>query len=215
MNLWNLNYWKTGEYQVVKENLDALTRNHVAVNPRVAVHSDYFVALKKLKPNQVKVCIVGQDPYPNPEHATGIAFSIPPGIKYYPPTLRNIFDEYKRDLHYDDPPSGDLTRWVDQGVLLWNAFPVCEANRPGSYHWPELELLTQEIILTLDEQHIVFAFLGNSAKAFSRFVCKSKLFMTSHPSPRGVDHGFKGSRMFSTINGLLCELGKQPINWRL
>ena len=210
-----LKYWNSGEFQVVEERLADLRKRRIVYNPS---KGNLFAALKATPFDTVKVCLVGQDPYPKHEHATGIAFSIPPSVveKDWPPTLVNILKEYCSDLHYPMPVSGDLTKWAKQGVLLWNCIPSCEMGKAGSHDWYEWSLLTQEIVEKLDEQGpIVFAFLGYIAQEFAKYVQKSKVISTSHPSPLGARHGFTGSRLFSTINVELCALGKEAIDWRL
>src|ERR1041385_542502 len=164
-NNWDhLTYWSTGEWQVVEEKLNDCKRSGISVNPDSHCR---FAALKRLKPEDVRVAIIGQDPYPNKEFATGIAFEIPSNVvrERYPATLLNIFKEYQDDLHYPFPSSGDLSVWVSRGILLWNAYPTCITGRPGSHHWIEWESLTAEIIRTLGDGR-VFIFLGNSARKF-------------------------------------------------
>lgn len=214
----DLKFWESGEWQVIEEKLNDLKKAGVIVNPRRA---SLFAALKQTKLETCRVAIIGQDPYPDPRYATGLAFSIPETEQVYPATLCNIFTEYGIDLSYPTPSNGSLVKWAKQGVLLWNAVPTCEAFKPASHRdWTEWNYLTQEIIEVLSKQGAVIALLGNIAKEFEQYVDKdkSKVLLTSHPSPRGVlasRHPFMGSRFFSTINGYLCDLGKEPINWRL
>lgn len=171
---------------------------------------------------EVKVCIVGQDPYPERRFATGLAFSIPRNISpsQYPPTLKTIFGEYKRDLGYPQPQHGDLTEWANQGVLLWNTVPSCRWEYSLSHDWKEWEPLTREILLRLSGRGIVFVFLGAIAKRNVDVVDQSKneVILLSHPSPRGSmasKNPFIGGRMFSTINAKLNQLGLETIDWRL
>lgn len=214
-NSWkNLNYWNTGEWQVVQERLDDLKAQGVLVCPS---RKCIFEALRTTPLESVSVAIIGQDPYPSSRYATGTAFSIPRDVTPFPPSLINIFKEYKDDLHYDDPCNGDLSLWVKQGVLLWNTFPTCNFGKPGSHHWDEWRLLSEEVVQRIDLQGAVFILLGNEARSLSRCITsgKSKFIETSHPSPLGAKHGFFGSRIFSRANGLLKELGKPYIDWRL
>lgn len=211
----DLSYWNSPEYKIVQERLDNLTKSGVRYNPDKKL---LFRALEEVPLSHIKCVIIGQDPYPNSFHATGLAFSVPSPVKpsEFPASLRNIFDEYEADLHYPRPTSGDLLSWSASGVLLWNAVPSCEAGKPASHHWPEWELLTREIVETLDRHYcIVFVLLGRFARSFSRYITASDVIETSHPSPLGVNHGFKGSRIFSTVNARLAELDISPINWRL
>jgi uracil-DNA glycosylase len=165
---------------------------------------------------------VGQDPYPAHKFATGLAFSIPSkyGRSDFPGTLRQIFSEYQSDLGYPLPRHGDLTRWTEQGVLLWNAIPSCTDGDSLSHDWPEYGSLNREVFRRLSEKGVVFALLGSVARRYANDVDlrNNKIILTSHPSPRGSLNAkmpFRGSRLFSTINGYLNQLGLDPINWRL
>lgn len=215
MNWTDLDYWQSKEWQVVKERLDDLDRKSVLYNPSRKL---LFRALDITPFEKVRVAIIGQDPYPHHQHATGVAFDVPPSIKRdkFPPTLLNIFEEYKQDLHYPDPDTGSLHKWARQGVLLWNAIPSCEAGKPASHHWTEWSWLTKEIIEKLDREGCcVFVLLGNYAKKYNQFIFESDVIETSHPSPLGAKFGFTGSRVFSTTNGFLVEAGLEPVDWKL
>jgi uracil-DNA glycosylase len=206
----DLHYWKTGEWQVVEERLKE-SKNW---NPGM---KKLFAAMKRTPFHLVRVMIIGQDPYPNAAQATGVAFEVPDNVPL-PPTLINLFEEYSNDLHYPTPTSGDLKKWTEQGVMLWNAYPSCQTGKPKSHQWPEWEFLTKEIIQLLSARKCVFVALGNVAASFLQSVTSSPTVITSHPSPLGARRGsvpFTGSRLFSTINGKLCSIGEQPINWRL
>ncbi len=222
INTWHeLKFWETGEYDVVQERLDDLKRDGVLFNP---VRSKLFHILDIIEPGQVRVAVIGQDPYPQHDLATGIAFDVPDhiykagGFEALPPTLQTILREYSKDLGFKLPETGNLLPWVKQGVLLWNSIPSCTAGKSLSHDWPEYLLLTEEIIKELDQQEIVFVFLGGKARHFAQFVQKSKVIETSHPSPRAGTKArcpFIGSRIFSRTNALLRELKKEPIDWRL
>ncbi len=217
MQTWpELSYWSTGEWQVVKERLNDLKKEKKLFNPSREL---LFRALERVPLKDVRVVIVGQDPYPDPIHATGIAFSIPDGIKTFPVTLSNIFKEYQSDLHYDLPTGGNLSKWADQGVLLWNAIPSCLQQQSLSHNWEEWHLLTQEILEKVSKEKVVVVLMGGVARDFAKYVDEaSVLIETSHPSPRGSLNSrtpFIGSRIFTTINDKLVGLGKQPINWKL
>lgn len=211
----NLKYWNTGEWQVVEEHLDDLAKagkEFCPTKPRL------FEALRRVRPNDVKVLIVGQDPYPNPAMATGVAFEVPEDVWKgdFPPTLCNIFNELSTDLGLPYPENGHLKPWTDQGVLLWNAVPSCLAWKSMSHNWPEWQPLTEEIVRTVSAQEgMVVVLMGAVAREFAPFVASTaKLIETSHPSPRGSLNSncpFKGSRIFSTINANL----KEPILWQL
>lgn len=221
-NVWGLDFWQSGEYQVVRENLDDDEKAGFTINPP---RKSLFKALSVTPQRMVRVAIIGQDPYPETRFATGLAFSIPESVPAteFPPTLRCIFDEYESDTGYPRPTSGDLSKWADQGVLLWNAIPSCRAGASLSHDWPgrEWDYLTREIVRRLSSQSIVFAFLGGTARRFVDAVEEdsgSVVIQTSHPSPRGSLNSktpFRGSRLFTTINDKLCGLGIPPIDWRL
>lgn len=216
---WNLNYWRTGEWQVCDERLHDLTKAGTQSNP---ARAHLFANLATVSVATCKVAIVGQDPYPQRKYATGHAFSIPEHIERsdFPPTLREIFAEYQRDLGYEVPRHGNLQRWVEQGVLLWNVIPSCTDGVSLSHDWVEYEGLNREVLGRLSDKGIVFAFLGGVAKRYVDVVNpgNNKIITTSHPSPRGSRNSrmpFNGSRLFSTINAHLNELGLDPIDWRL
>jgi uracil-DNA glycosylase len=206
---WELDYWDSGEWQVVEERLDDMDKKGILYCPG---KDKLFAVLDLLPMDSVRCVILGQDPYPDPKFATGIAFSIPKEQKEFPPTLANIVSEYSKDLHYPYPTTGDLTPWVKQGVLLWNVIPSCGVGRSMSHDWPEWAYLTQEIISKLAERDVVFAALGQVAQRYTKELDALEF---SHPSPRGnysSIHPFLGSRLFSTING---KLKGNPIDWRL
>lgn len=222
MNPWSLDFWKSGEYQVVRENLDDEEKLGFRINPP---RKDLFKALSMVPQDKVRVAIIGQDPYPQHSFATGLAFSVPGEVRVgsWPPTLRSIIDEYCADLGYPRPGHGDLSKWTKDGVLLWNAIPSCREGCSLSHDWPgrEWDYLTREIVRRLSTQTIVFAFLGGTARRFVPDVdpaSGSVVIETSHPSPRGSLNSrtpFRGSRLFSTINDKLVGLGMKPVDWRL
>jgi uracil-DNA glycosylase len=215
----DMKWWNSGERQVVEEKIDDLQAKGVVCNP---AKSALYKALSATKEEDCRVCIVGQDPYPNAAFATGVAFSIPSSIpsESWPATLRIVLGEYRSDLGYDLPSNGDLSRWTSQGVLLWNAIPSVQSNLPLSNDWDEWSYLTREVIQRLSERGVVFAFLGAVARRYERDVdlTRNRVIITGHPSPRGNNHSktpFTGSRLFSTINARLSELKLPPIDWSL
>jgi uracil-DNA glycosylase len=219
INNWTeLKFWQSGEWQVVEERLDDLERRGVVLSPDRHL---MFAALDSLPIEKIRVVIMGQDPYPNVAHATGLAFSIPRSVQVHPPTLRTILTEYEDDLHYTYPKNGSLEKWAQQGVLLWNAIPSCEAGRSLSHDWDEWSYLTSEITTTLSRKgNVVFVLLGGVARRYRQLVdlSSNRLIQTSHPSPRGnlsSKTPFSGSRLFTTINEQLCALGSPAIDWKL
>lgn len=210
-SLWNLQYWGSREWEIVQEKLNGQTYNPGREN--------LFKSMETVDLDLVRVAILGQDPYPERKHCTGIAFSIPPNVNPFPPTLNTIFTEYCSDLDKLWPTSGDLTPWCKQGVFLWNVIPSCQTGKSLSHNWDEWKFLTIEIIQTLALQGCVFALLGSKAHAFQVHVPEfsvARLF--SHPSPRASRHSkhpFLGSRPFTTINADLVKMKKEPIDWSL
>jgi len=219
MDDWSqLKFWQSGEFQVMQERLQDLAVAGIMFNPPA---DKLFAALDATKFNDVKVVIMGQDPYPDSRFATGIAFDIPPSYRKFPVTLSNILREYSEDLGYPFPKSGSLKKWTKH-VLLWNTIPSCEAGKPLSHEgWFEWQFLTKEIVESLAkrEQPLVFCFLGGRAREYVKYVTgKSKVIETSHPSPRGMMVSrvpFLGSRLFTTANAYLTQLGQKPVDWRL
>ncbi len=210
----DLKWWNSGECQVIEERLDDLDKRGIAYNP---ARECLYAALNCTPYSGVKVLIVGQDPYPQSKYATGIAFSIPKLLRKFPPTLEMLYQELFNDLKITRK-TGSLEGWCNQGVLLWNAIPSCLAGHSLSHDWTEYQYLTQEIVERLAERGIVFAFLGGVARRYAQYVAPTTnaIIETGHPSPRGnraAKHPFTGSRLFSTINGKLVELGYEPIDW--
>lgn len=217
---YDMKFWQSGEWQVIQERLDDLAQKKVAYCPGYDL---LFNALDTVSFKETKVAIIGQDPYPDPKYATGIAFDVPETVATCPATLKNIFAEYCSDLHLPYPKSGSLLNWCKEGVLLWNAIPTCLANQPGSHHsWTEWSWLTKEIVEVLSEKGTVILFLGNIARGYMKYATSknSRYMELCHPSPRGnlrVKGGlrFLGSRCFTTINSLLGEIALSSVNWRL
>lgn len=169
--------------------------------------------------NQVKVVIMGQDPYHGPGQAHGLSFSVPPGIPA-PPSLQNIFKEIKSDLNIPIPNHGCLLKWAHQGVLLLNATLTVRANEPKSHHGHGWEMFTDRVIQALcaREDPLVFLLWGKSAlDKFQHINCASHHFVLTapHPSPLSAHMGFLGCRHFSKTNELLMKAGKTPIDWSL
>lgn len=202
---------------MTEERLRDLDKLKIRWNPGRKLR---FEALRITKPEDVRVVIIGQDPYPKSKYCTGVAFSIPEECDFYPATLCNIFDEYQADLGYPEPSTGSLLPWVKQGVLLWNVYPTCSESVSLSHHWEEYKYLTWQILDKLSDQSVVVVTLGGQAREILRPQDwdNFEVLCYSHPSPLGKAKGrapFEGSRMFSSINGKLNDLGLEPIDWRL
>lgn len=180
---------------------------------------DYIFNALKLTPyKDVKVVIVGQDPYHGVGEAHGLSFSVQKGIKV-PPSLKNIYKELEDDLGVTPIDEGDLTYWANQGVLLLNAVLTVEKDKPASHRKLGWERLTDYIIKTLNnkEEPIVFILWGKFAKEKKGFITNPKhLVITSaHPSPFSANYGFFGSKPFSKTNEFLTKNGREPIDWDL
>ena len=170
-----------------------------------------FRALQ-LPPNEVKVVIVGQDPYPNPRYATGLAFSIPAGVVPLPKSLKNIFAEIKSDLNIDRT-NGDLSDWANQGVLLLNRSLTVKTGKSNSHSDIGWQDLTEKIIKAAANLGAVAILWGNDAQKMSHLFSDSDVFKSAHPSPLSAYRGFFGSRPFSKVNRRLEEKGLAPIKW--
>lgn len=179
---------------------------------------DIFRALKLTPYNNVKVVIVGQDPYHGENEANGLSFSVHPGIKV-PPSLQNIYKELRDDLGYEMPLNGDLTKWANEGVLMLNSVLTVEKDKPASHRNLGWQLFTDYVIrlINLKEEPVVFILWGNFAKEKSALITNSKhLVITSpHPSPFSANRGFFGSKPFSKTNSFLINNNIDPINWQL
>lgn len=175
-----------------------------------------FNALNYCKFENVKVVIVGQDPYHEPNQAIGLSFAVPDGEKL-PPSLQNIFKEIEADLNITCKKSGDLRRWAVQGVLLLNSVLTVRRGLANSHKNIGWEEFTRAVVKKISDQKekVVFVLWGNNAKSFLPFIDKTKhLVLTSaHPSPLSAYNGFFGCKHFSKINTYLEENNKAPINW--
>lgn len=175
-----------------------------------------FSAFDKCPFDQVKVVILGQDPYHGPGQANGLCFSVHEGMPF-PPSLTNIFKEIKNDLGKEIPPNGSLERWAEQGVLLLNATLTVRAHQAGSHQKKGWEEFTDAVINALAEekQEVVYMLWGNYAQKKASIVdAASNLILKSvHPSPLSAHRGFFGSAHFSQANSYLREKGKTVIDW--
>lgn len=167
---------------------------------------------------QVKVVILGQDPYHQPNQAHGLSFSVLPGVKI-PPSLRNIYKELESDVHIKTPTHGYLVDWAKQGVLLMNTVMSVEDSKAGSHQKHGWEMFSDRVIQCLNQHEtpIVFVLWGNFAKQKQAMINTSfhKVIVAPHPSPLSAYHGFFGSRPFSQINQFLQEQGLPIIDWAL
>jgi len=175
-----------------------------------------FNAFDQCPFEQLKVVILGQDPYHGPGQAHGLCFSVNDGVDF-PPSLRNIFKEIHDDTGAAVPASGNLTRWAQQGVLLLNATLTVRAHQAGSHQKRGWEQFTDSVIRLVSDrlEHVVFILWGNYAISKSEFIDSQKhlILKSVHPSPLSASRGFFGNKQFSTANKYLMDLGKEGIVW--
>ncbi len=180
--------------------------------------NDIFNALKQTAYQDVKVVILGQDPYHGPGQAHGLCFSVQKGVPA-PPSLVNIFKEIQQDIGAPIPAHGELTEWTRQGVLMLNTVLTVRAGQANSHRGLGWETFTDRIISLLNErqQPIVFLLWGANARSKTALITNKahKILTCAHPSPFSADHGFFGCRHFSKANQFLMENGLSPIDWEL
>ncbi len=179
----------------------------------------WFNALNSTPFDQVKVVVLGQDPYPTPGHAHGLSFSVLPGVSPLPKSLLNINQELLTDVGVNNAHTGYLQPWADQGVLLLNAVLTVEAGKPNAHQNKGWEQFTDKIVHLLAEnnEHLVFILWGAYAQKKGKFIDRKKHFVieSPHPSPLSAYRGFFGSQPFSKTNSYLQQHGQTPINWQL
>lgn len=165
----------------------------------------------------VRVLIVGQDPYPTPGHPVGLSFSVAPDVRPLPGSLINIFREYSNDLGHPEPSTGDLTPWAEQGVLLLNRALTVMPGRPASHRGKGWEEVTEQAIRALAARGgpLVAILWGRDARNLRSLLGQVPCIESAHPSPMSADRGFFGSRPFSRANHMLQQQGAQPVDWKL
>ncbi len=166
---------------------------------------------------EVKVLIVGQDPYPTPGHPVGLSFSVDRGVRPIPRSLENIYRELRSDQGIDPPEHGDLSAWARQGVLLLNRVLTVRAGSSGSHRGKGWETVTDLAIdgLVRRQAPLVSILWGRDAQVLAPALASTPIIATPHPSPLSASRGFFGSRPFSRANDALVELGGTPVDWRL
>lgn len=167
--------------------------------------------------SEVRVLIVGQDPYPTPGHAVGLSFSVAPDVRPVPRSLANIFTEYTADLGHPQPTTGDLTPWSQRGVMLLNRVLTVQPGTPASHRGKGWEAVTECAIraLVARDQPMVAILWGRDASTLKPMLGNAQAIESPHPSPLSASRGFFGSRPFSRANELLTGMGAEPIDWRL
>ena len=202
-------------FQLLKNKLNTFLSNH---NTKVFPSDDeVFNAFKLCDFNQVKVVILGQDPYPTMGHAHGLSFSVKEHVKPLPKSLNNIFKALSNDLNQTPPVNGDLTYWARQGVLLLNAVLTVEEGKPDSHKGIGWEQFTNAVIQNLsnEKQHLVFLLWGAKAQAKKVLIDTQKhyVLMAPHPSPLSAYRGFFDCKHFSKTNEYLAKNRISMINW--
>lgn len=177
-----------------------------------------FSAFDQTPFDQVKIVILGQDPYHGPGQAQGLCFSVPAGVKL-PPSLRNIYKELRDDLGIAPALFGDLSKWAKQGVLLLNATLTVREGEAGSHQNKGWEQFTDAVIRKLSDRKngLVFLLWGNYAQKKTALIDAGKhhILCSAHPSPLSAHQGFLGNKHFSSTNAILIKSGKTPIDWAL
>jgi len=199
------------------ESLVAFVKSEYANTRCYPPKAQIFAAFNHTPFNEVKVVIIGQDPYHGDGQANGLCFSVADGVAQ-PPSLQNIFKELKSDVDKEIPNTGNLTSWADQGVLLLNATLTVRAHQAGSHQGKGWEVFTDRVIEKISEERedIVFLLWGGFAKKKGKKINTEKhLILTSgHPSPLSANRGYWfGNNHFSKTNAFLKEKGKKPITW--
>lgn len=212
--------WKTALEPVFQSesfiNLTSFVKEEYSKEKIFPEGKNIFNAFWHCPIENIKIVILGQDPYHGPGQAHGLSFSVKPGIPF-PPSLLNIFKEIKSDLGKDLPSNGDLTRWADQGVFLLNATLTVRAHQAGSHQKKGWEEFTDEVIKKISEkrEHVVFLLWGAYAQKKATLIDESKhlILKAPHPSPLSAHRGFLGCGHFSKSNEYLISKGVNPIEW--
>ena len=203
------------DYYLKLRNFLAYEYKHYTVYPNMY---DIFNALKTTSYSDVKVVILGQDPYHGPNQAHGMCFSVKKGVEA-PPSLKNIFKELQDDCGCSIPPHGELTEWAKQGVLLLNTVLTVRAGQANSHANKGWEILTDQIIRLLNEKQtpIVFLLWGRNAQNKISLITNPNhlILKSAHPSPLSAYNGFFGCHHFSKTNAFLKEHGMKEIDWQI
>jgi|SRR5690554_623851 len=214
-NSWNEileDEFAKGYFMNLLEFVDAEYEKYTVYPPKELI----FAAFEITHFDDVKVVILGQDPYHGPNQADGLCFSVMEGVKK-PPSLVNIFKELNNDLGVPIPKNGNLMRWAEQGVLMLNSTLTVREGEPGKHQNRGWEKFTDAVIQKLSDHkdNLVFILWGSYAQKKGRIIDASRhrVLKAAHPSPRSVYRGFYGSKPFSKTNKFLKSIGEKPIEW--
>ena len=197
--------------------LGAFLRAEVAAGRSYLPAGDNILRAFRQPMADVRVLIVGQDPYPTPGHPVGLSFSVAPTVRRLPGSLVNIFTEYSADLGYPTPSTGDLSPWAERGVMLLNRVLTVQPGKPASHRGKGWEQVTEQAIRALAGRGgpLVAMLWGNDARNLAPLLGGARSIQSAHPSPLSARSGFFGSRPFSRADGMLQQQGGQPVDWKL
>jgi uracil-DNA glycosylase len=192
-------------------------RSEVAAGRTYLPKGEYVLRAFQQPFADVKILIVGQDPYPTPGHPVGLSFSVDPQVRRLPGSLHNIFREYADDLGYPTPSTGDLSPWTERGVLLLNRVLTVAPRKPGAHRGKGWEAVTDQAIRALAARGtpLVAILWGRDARNLAPLLGDIPRIESAHPSPMSAQNGFFGSRPFSRANQLLERQGAAPVGWKL
>lgn len=201
------------------KNLEIWLNNEYKAKTIYPSPEKVFNALNLVKFDDVKVVIIGQDPYHNPNQAHGLSFSVEKDVAI-PPSLQNIYKELKSDMGCYIPNNGNLTKWAKQGILLLNSVLTVEQNKPNSHKNKGWEQITSKVVELLNkrDEPVIFLLWGSNAKAIGKNIDTSKHYVLTavHPSPMSANQGgWFGCKHFSKCNEILKNLGKEEIDWQI
>lgn len=178
--------------------------------------SENILKAFEISPKEYRVLILGQDPYPSPGHAIGLAFAVPEGTVPLPPTLANIFKELRADLGPEIVRTGDISQWAQRGVMLLNRHLTTKANNTAAHldiGWAEITQAAVRVLYEIHGKDLVAILWGRKALELKGVLQDAKIIHSAHPSPLSSYRGFFGSRPFSECNKALIESGLEPIDW--
>ena len=193
-------------------------RAESAAGRRWAPGADRILRAFEQPLDEVRVLIVGQDPYPTSGHAVGLSFSVAPEVRPLPRSLQNILRELREDVGAPAPASGDLSAWTAQGVLLLNRVLTVRIGEPGSHRgigWEEVTAAAMNALVERPDAPLVAILWGRDAQALAPVLPDVPVIASAHPSPMSADRGFFGTRPFSRANAELVDLGADPVEWAL
>lgn len=209
------------KYEYQKDYFKKLMKdieNEYKINTIYPKKEEIFNAFKYTDFDQIKIVIIGQDPYHGENEAQGLSFSVNEGVKI-PPSLRNIFKELHSDLGYNIPKSGSLIKWAQEGVLLLNSILTVEKDKPLSHQKYDWEIFTDAVISKINKKEtpVVFLLWGNYARSKKRLITNKNHYIieSTHPSPFSANRGFLGSKPFSKANNYLISKKISPVNFKL